>query len=50
MLRKAIDDKFKSDGDFASCENVQVINVQLSAERDASLIVTQVAKQKGKTK
>ena len=43
-IRKAIDDKFREENQFVTCENLQIINVQLSDKRETSLIDTQVTK------
>ena len=50
VLKEGINNKFKENHEFATCENFQIINVQLSAVRENSLINTQVQNQIGKTK
>ena len=49
-MKEAINTKFSQEGNFASCVNFQIINVQLSEKREESLINTQVTIQMGKTK
>jgi hypothetical protein len=49
-MKAAINTKFENEGNFASCVNFQIINVQLSEKREESLINTQVTIQMGKTK
>lgn len=49
-MRKAIDNKFKEESDYARCRNIQIINVQLSDQRENSLIESEVTKQKRETK
>ena len=45
-LKKAIGDKLAKEGDFATCEGIQFLNVQLNRAKEKELITTQIQKQR----